>query len=85
MNFNYINRPVTNTATDEDKLGLPRYFLDAVEDYMSYRLIMVENPELAGTYYQNFINTLHNNIYGLNKDQRPVEEDFANLRPLYHN
>ena len=85
LNFNYINKPITSTSTDEDKLGLPWYFLDVIEDYMSYRLMLVENPELAGQYYQNFINTLHNNIYGLNKDQRPVEEDFANLRPLSHN
>lgn len=85
LNFNYINRPITNANTDEDKLGLPWYFLDVIEDYMSYRLMQVENPELAWSYYQNFINTLHNNIYGLNKDQRPVEENFANLRPLYHN
>lgn len=61
-------------------LGLPRYFLDVIDDYMSYRLIEAENPELAGSYYQTFINTLHNNIYGLNRDQRPVEEEFANLR-----
>lgn len=59
--------------------------MDAIEDYMSYRLFQAENPELAGTYYQQFINTVHNNIYGLNRDQRAVEEEFANLRSLYHN
>ena len=84
MNFNYINKPV-EASTDEEKLGLPRYFLDVIDDYMSYRLFQAENPELAGAYYQTFINTLHNNIYGLNRDQRPVEEEFATLRSLYHN
>lgn len=84
MNFNYINKPV-EASTDEEKLGLPRYFLDVIDDYMSYRLFQAENPELAGSYYQTFINTLHNNIYGLNRDQRPVEEEFATLRSLYHN
>jgi len=28
-------------------LGLPWYFLDAIEDYMTYRLIDIENPEIA--------------------------------------
>ena len=85
LNFNYINKPITDSWTDEGMLGLPRYFLDVIDDYMSYRLIEAENPELAGSYYQTFINTLHNNIYGLNRDQRPVEEEFANLRWLSHN
>ena len=84
LNFNYINKPV-EASTDEDTLWLPRYFLDVIDDYMSYRLFQAENPELAGTYYQQFIETLHNNIYGLNRDQRPVEEEFATLRSLYHN
>lgn len=66
-------------------LGLPRYFLDVIDDYLSYRLIEAENPELAAMYYQTFEKTLHDNIYGLNRDQRPVEEEFANLRSLYHN
>ena len=47
LNFNYINKPITDSSLDEDKLGLPRYFLDAVDDYMSYRLFQAENPELA--------------------------------------
>ena len=85
LNFNYINKPITNSATEEDKLGLPRYFLDVIDDYMSYRLFQAENPELAASYYSTFMNTLHNNIYGLNRDQRPVEEEFATLRSLYHN
>jgi len=64
---------------------VPNYFLDAIEDYLSYRLIQAENPELAQMYLQNFNQTLHDNIYGLNRDQRPVEEDFADLRWLYIN
>lgn len=85
LNFNYINKPITDPTLSEDMLGLPRYFLDVIDDYLSYRLIEAENPELAGIYYQTFIKTLHDNIYGLNRDQRPVEEEFANLRSLYHN
>lgn len=84
LNFNYINKEV-EAGTNEDTLGLPWYFLDVIDDYMSYRLFQAENPELAGGYYQQFINTIHNNIYGLNRDQRAVEEEFANLRSLYHN
>ena len=84
LTFNYITKDVS-ASTNEESLGLPNYFLDAVEDYLSYRLIQAENPELAMTYYQRFIDTLHDNIYGLNRDQRPVEEKFANLRWLYIN
>ena len=75
LTFNYVTEPVA-LNTNEDKIGLPRYFLDAVEDYLSYRLMQAENPELAGQYYQNFITTLHDNIYGMNRDKRPVEEEF---------
>lgn len=85
LQFNYINRPITDPNTSEEKLALPWYFLDVIDDYMSYRLMQAENPEIAASYYQTFIQTLHNNIYGLNRDQRPVEEDFADLRHLYHN
>lgn len=63
LNFNYINKKITDPSLDEDMLGLPRYFLDAVEDYMTYRLVDIENPEIAGGYYQQFLTTLHNNIY----------------------
>ena len=84
LTFNYITKDVT-ASTNEDNLGLPTYFLDAVEDYLTYRLISAENPELAMTYYQRFIDTIHDNIYGLNRDQRPVEENFADLRRLYIN
>lgn len=85
LNFNYINKKITNTSQEEDMLGLPWYFLDAIEDYMTYRLIDIENPEIAWGYYQQFITTLHNNIYGLNRDQRPVEEEMADLSYYSHN
>jgi len=84
LTFNYIQR-VVELSTNEASLCLPRYFLDVVDDYLSYRLIEAENPELAGMYYQTFITTLHNNIYWLNRDQRVVEEEFADLRYFYHN
>lgn len=84
LNFNYINKPVSLT-TDEDTLWLPRYFFDAIEDYMTYKLIDIENPEMAMSYYQLFKETIHDNIYWLNRDQRPVEEEFADLRFLSHN
>lgn len=84
LTFNYITNDVS-LSTDEDNLGLPTYFLDAVEDYLTYRLINAENPELAMVHYQRFIDTIHDNIYGLNRDQRPVEEEFADLRWLYIN
>lgn len=84
LTFNYMTRDVS-LSTNEDSLGLPTYFLDAIEDYLSYRLIQAENPELAMTYLQRFNDTLHDNIYGLNRDQRPVEEEFADLRYLYIN
>lgn len=85
LNFNYINKKITNASTEESMLGLPRYFLDAIEDYMTYRLIDIENPEIAEGYYQKFITTLHNNIYGLNRDQKPVEEEMADLSYYSHN
>ena len=84
LTFNYITRDVASD-TDESSLGLPAYFLDAVEDYLTYRLYNAENPELAMIHYQRFIDTIHDNIYGLNRDQRPVEEEFADLRWLYIN
>lgn len=84
LTFNYITRDVASD-TDESDLGLPAYFLDAVEDYLTYRLYNAENPELAMIHYQRFIDTIHDNIYGLNRDQRPVEEEFADLRWLYIN
>lgn len=84
LTFNYITKSV-GLITDEDNLGLPTYFLDAVEDYLTYRLINAENPDLAMVHYQRFIDTIHDNIYGLNRDQRPVEEEPEDLRWLYIN
>jgi hypothetical protein len=34
-------------------------------------------------YYQEFKETLHNNIYGLSRDQRPIEEERADLSYFY--
>jgi hypothetical protein len=48
---------------DIAKLNLPRYFLDAIDDYITFRLYQAENPEMAQWYYQQFENTLHDNIY----------------------
>lgn len=79
LTFNYMTQEVS-ADTDESNLGLPAYFLDAVEDYLTYRLYQAENPELAQMYYSQFNNTIHDNIYGLNRDQRPTEEEFADLR-----
>lgn len=84
LTFNYIQQPVT-LNTNEDKLLLPRYFLDVIDDYLTYRLIRAENPEMAQTHFQIFNETLHNNIYWLNRDQRPVDEEFWNFRNLYRN
>lgn len=83
LNYNYIDQPVTAT-TNESTLNLPRYFFDAIEDYMTFRLYQAENPEMAQWYYQQFQNTLNDNIYGLNKDKRPVEEWFANTTYFSH-
>lgn len=47
LNFNYINKQITDSSMDESMLGLPWYFLDVIDDYMSYRLFQAENPELA--------------------------------------
>lgn len=84
LTYNFVQQPIANANTDETSLNLPRYFFDAIEDYMTFRLYQVENPELAQWYYQQFQNTLHDNIYGLNKDKRPVEEDFANTSYFSH-
>ncbi len=83
LNYNFIDKPVTAT-TDEENLNLPRYFFDAIEDYMTFRLYQAENPEMAQWYYQQFDNTLKDNIYGLNKDKRPIEEWFANTTYFSH-
>lgn len=78
MVYNFIPKEVELT-TDENILNLPRYFFDAIEDYMTYCLIENENPELAAPYLAAFNETVHNNIYWLNRDQRINEEEFANL------
>lgn len=83
LTYNYIPQPVA-LNTDENTLNLPRYFFDAIEDYMTFRLYQAENPEMAQRYYQQFENTLHDNIYGLNKDKRPIEESFADTRYFSH-
>lgn len=70
--------------TNINNLNLPRYFLDAIDDYITFRLYQAENPEMAQWYYQQFENTLHDNIYGLNKDKRPVDEGFANTTYFSH-
>lgn len=85
LNYNYIQDTDSITmSTSVDSLNLPWYFFDAIEDYITFRLYQAENPEQAQWYYQQFEQTLHDNIYGLNKDKRPVEEDFANTTFLSH-
>ena len=90
LTYNFVEQPIKSedafsTASVElDTLNLPRYFFDAIEDYITFRLYQAENPEQAQWYYQQFENTLHDNIYGLNKDKRPVEEDFANTTFFSH-
>jgi hypothetical protein len=61
-------------GTNESTLNLPRYFFDAIEDYLTFRLYQAENPEMAQWYYQQFEKTMMDNIYGMNKDKRPIEE-----------
>lgn len=80
--YNFIEKPV-ELDTDENTLNLPWYFMDAIEDYLSYMLYLKENPELADVYLRTFENTLHDNIYWLNRDQRYSEEEFANLSYFY--
>lgn len=83
LRFNFFDKEVS-LNTDESSLNVPRYFLDVIEDYLSYRLFLAENPELAPVYYENFMNALHDNIYWLNRDQRPVEEWFWDFRFFSH-
>ena len=85
LNYNYMEDIDGVTMnTNIDNLNLPRYFLDAIDDYITFRLYQAENPEMAQWYYQQFENTLHDNIYWLNKDKRPIDEWFADLRYFYH-
>ena len=82
--YNFMEKEVTKN-TDEDNLNLPRYFFDAIEDYLSYMLYLKENPELAQIYLQTFENTLHDNIYWLNRDQIYSEEEMMNTFYFSHN
>ena len=100
LSYNYIDRTLTelqafwewdeehsrrtHEPVDLSTLNLPWYFFDAIEDYITFRLYQAENPEMAQWYYQQFENTLHDNIYWLNKDKRPIDEWFADLRYFYH-
>jgi len=85
LNYNYMPDIDSITmSTNINSLNLPRYFFDAIEDYITFRLYQAENPELAQWYYQQFESTLHDNIYWLNKDKRPAEEWFADTRCFSH-
>lgn len=85
LNYNYMEDIDSVTMnTNIENLNLPWYFLDAIDDYITFRLYQAENPEMAQWYYQQFENTLHDNIYWLNKDKRPIDEWFADLRYFYH-
>lgn len=90
LTYNFVQQPLTlsqafgNDAIDLETLNLPWYFYDAIEDYITFRLYQAENPEQAQWYYSQFDNTLHDNIYWLNKDKRPVEEWFANTTYFSH-
>lgn len=85
LNYNYMQDVDGITMnTNIDTLNLPWYFLDAIDDYITFRLYQAENPEMAQWYYQQFENTLHDNIYWLNKDKRPVDEWFANTTYFSH-
>ena len=74
----------TTPPLNLNTLNLPWYFFDAIDDYITFRLYQAENPEQAQWYYQQFESTLHDNIYWLNKDKRPIDEWFADLRYFYH-
>ena len=93
LTYNFMQQPVKysdafpnniSNSMELSKLNLPWYFLDAIDDYITFRLYQAENPEMAQWYYQQFENTLHDNIYGLNKDKRPIDEGFANTTYFSH-
>jgi len=85
LSYNYMpNINDLSMSTNIDSLNLPRYFFDAIDDYLTFRLYQAENPEQAQWYYQQYENTLHDNIYGLNKDKRPAEENQANTSYFSH-
>ena len=83
LQYNFYTEDVS-LNDNEDKLWVPRYFLDVINRYLDYKLYEAENPELSDKYYQLFQNTLHDNLYGLNRDKRPVEEEFANTSYFSH-
>jgi len=78
MVYNFMPKEVSKN-TDESTLNLPRYFFDAIEEYMTYCLVKNETPEMADRALMDFEKTVHDNIYWLNRDQRANEEEFANL------
>lgn len=84
LTFNYFLKDVS-LNTNEEQLNLPRYFLDVINKYLSYKFIKAENIELANSYYQEFQTTLHDNIYWFNRDQSPVEEEFWDFTYFTHN
>ena len=85
LTYNFLdNIDGVTMNTDISTLNLPWYFFDAIEDYITFRLYQAENPEMSQWYYQQFENTLHDNIYWLNKDKRPVEEEIANTSYFSH-
>lgn len=90
LNYNFIVNSITaeqafdDDAIDLGTLNLPWYFFDAIEDYITFRLYQAENPEMAQWYYQQFESTLHDNIYWLNRDKRPIDEWFANTTYFSH-
>ena len=69
LNYNFIVNSITADqafgagAIDLGTLNLPWYFFDAIEDYITFRLYQAENPEMAQWYYQQFKETLEENIY----------------------
>lgn len=90
LTYNFMQQPIsesdafTGNSVELWTLNLPRYFFDAIEDYITFRLYQAENPEMAQWYYQQFESTLHDNIYWLNKDKRPIDEGFANTTYFSH-
>ena len=87
--YNYMQKPLTyeqiyDDDIEESDLCLPRYFIDAVEDYMTYKLYLTENPELAQFHLQQFEKALDDNIYWANKDKRAVIEWMADTRYFSH-
>lgn len=83
LTYNFYTEDVS-LGTNEDTLWVPRYFLDVINRYLDFKLYEAENPELADRYYQLFKETLTDNIYGLNRDKRPVEEELANTSYFSH-